>query len=380
MTKSQEYLKEKVNLSNALLKYIDEEDNSEENLANLTTLLENQHIKEERGELKILLTIISSISCYRHRLSHFFTKIETLLKMYKEEIKNYYTNREIYDIFQESKRVLLFLLNEKIIIIDEYIFTDFFSFKKEKNNYPQYFLPEIKPFISKSLIKIDEKLNKILNEFQIPENFEELRLKGENEDQLCEIIRKDDLNEFIRFVEQESIPLDFKIEASIYETNSCLNYKEENLFSFDTTKRLTEYAAFFGSIQIYKYLIVNNAEKSPTKTLNYAIYSNNIELVHIIEERIEEKYIEGNYILDYANDAIKCYNNDMAEYFIGRYREKPNESLKYQVCNFGLIQEDKIDDDNFYFLCQYGYYKLVELLLKEKKFDLNNATREYHAI
>ena len=238
MNKSQEYLSEKANLSDTLLNYIDEEGNTEKNLANLTILIEDQHIKEDRNEFKFLLTIISNISCNRHRKSHFFAKIETLLKMHKDEIEKYYTNREIYDIFHESKRVLLFLINEKLITIDNYILNDFFSYRKEKNNYPQYFLPEIK-LINTSLI------NREKNEFQIPENFEELRLNGENESQLCEIIRKDDLNEFIRFIEQRSIPLDYKIETSIYETNLYLNNYKSHSYLYDTKKELIYYVAYF---------------------------------------------------------------------------------------------------------------------------------------
>ena len=59
---------------------------------------------------------------------------------------------------------------------------------------------------------------------------------------------------------------------------------------------------------------------------------------------------------------------------------KPKKSLKYKICNFGLIQDEKMDDDNFYFLCKYGYYNLVDLLLKENKYDLNNTNRKYHSI
>ena len=72
---------------------------------------------------------------------------------------------------------------------------------------------------------------------------------GENESYICKVIRDDNVVEFITYVNQNSISLNSNIRTSIYETNSFL-LKAYNL-------SLIEYAAFFGSIQIFQYLQMN---------------------------------------------------------------------------------------------------------------------------
>lgn len=79
--------------------------------------------------------------------------------------------------------------------VDEYFVNQIPQFIKWK--YPRYFAPEIKPFINDKIIsgysnKLIEKIKK-----EIPDNFFELRKKGENESFLCELIRKDDIKNFI---------------------------------------------------------------------------------------------------------------------------------------------------------------------------------------
>ena len=58
---------------------------------------------------------------------------------------------------------------------------------------------------------------------------------------------------------------------------------ETNRFLINKTPKLIEYAAFFGSIQIFNYLITNNAEIKPSMWL-YAIHGKNAEIIHLIEE------------------------------------------------------------------------------------------------
>ena len=52
---------------------------------------------------------------------------------------------------------------------------------------------------------------------------------------------------------------------------------------------LIEYSAFYGSIQIFNFLRMNNVELSPSLWL-YAIHGNNAELIHLLEEnKVEPK-------------------------------------------------------------------------------------------
>ena len=94
--------------------------------------------------------------------------------------------------------------------------------------YPQYFYPEIKSFVNKEL---NEQI-----QFEIPENFDEKRKLGENDSYLCEMIRKEKIEEFITNINQNTLSLNLIIENSIYETNPFLLKKKISLI---------EYASFF---------------------------------------------------------------------------------------------------------------------------------------
>lgn len=82
------------------------------------------------------------------------------------------------------------------------------SKKLLKSNYPQYFLPEIKPFISEgwftrySMSEKNEWIKEI--EKEIPENFYELRKIGENGNYICKLIQNDSIKDFIIFVNKNN--------------------------------------------------------------------------------------------------------------------------------------------------------------------------------
>ena len=91
------------------------------------------------------------------------------------------------------------------------------------------------------------------------------------------------IEEFIIYVNKNNYQLDSFIETSHYETNSFL-LKAEKV-------KLIEYASFFGSTQIFKYLYLNGIELSPS-LWNFAIHGDDEEMIHILEE---EKVCPPNY-------------------------------------------------------------------------------------
>ena len=97
-------------------------------------------------------------------------------------------------------------------------------------------------------------------------NYEEKHQKGENDSYICSLIRQDSIEEFISHVNENNISPLSKIFPSIFETN---------LFLIDNKNTtLIEYSAFFGSIQIFKYLLMNEAELR-SSLWPYAIHSKN---------------------------------------------------------------------------------------------------------
>ena len=86
------------------------------------------------------------------------------------------------------------------------------------------------------------------------------------------MIRQDSIEEFVAYVTKMNISLTQKIEPSLFDTNQ--------LFMNQT---LIEYAAFFGSIQIIRYLKYSKVQLTESLWI-YAIHSNNAELIHFLEE------------------------------------------------------------------------------------------------
>ena len=147
----------------------------------------------------------------------------------------------------------------------------------------------------------NEKVNRIekriLRKFN--ENVESFELncqKGQTNSPLCTLIRQDSIQEFVSYVNRTNLSLTSTIKPDFYESNSFLLEKEPSLI---------EYASFYGSIQIIKYLLNNHVEFKP-EIWPYAIHSNNAELITMFE---------GNKIYENCiTESIKCHHNHITDY------------------------------------------------------------------
>ena len=338
-----------------------------------------------------MLHLIINISNGHHRTKNFFNKIEQILLLFTNTIQQNFSQHEIFNIFVKSKRLLLFIFDQKLIIPDTYVMERFFSKCISEDNpqyifecYPQYFYPEIKDFYDKLMAKEDKISfssdcdgiypgsleflgnltfsesfqffkdsfleyfiqyadNQIRSNLIISDEFLTNRKTGENDQKICQLIREDQLNEFIAYISQENVPIDFEIEPSIFETN-CFISKSYNYFS------LIDYSAFCGSLNIFKYLLTNNAELTDSvwlyaihgKNLCYAYFGSNAEIIHLIEEQNlepEDEIFEKCYY-----EAIKCFHYEIAEYIKNNYFSKPNDEKYYELIiknsNYSLLTAD----------------------------------------
>ena len=212
-------------------------------------------------------------------------------------------------------------------------------------------------------------------------NYEEKREEGENDSYICSLIRQDSAIEFISHVNRNNISPSSLITPSIFETNPFLidNGKEISLI---------EYSAFFGSIQIFQYLLMNKAELKSSLWL-YSIHSKNAELIHLLEENNVSCPLHYEKIWF---ESVKCHHNDIANYiennivYSERKKSEKNglsrfiklragkgeniiqKSIEYH--NYTYIEfKEIVLDEYFYYLCLYHYDKLVELLLKENRVE-----------
>lgn len=68
-------------------------------------------INEDKHELRLFLRLINEISNNHQRASNLINKIEKILDQIQKDIKKYFTNSQIFELFKENLRILLFLVN-----------------------------------------------------------------------------------------------------------------------------------------------------------------------------------------------------------------------------------------------------------------------------
>ena len=331
----QQYLNAWKVLYNHLFDFIDDQEDSQNNYQNLISDIKYQNIAENKNEFRQFLQLIVLISNNHHRSPNFFNKIDQILSSLSPKIAQTFSNSEIFDIFNENKRVLLFLIKNDIFTFDENLK------KKIKNqNYLSYF---------------DES----------DENHAEVKKKkGENDSYLCQLIREDSIEEFIAYVNKTNCPLTSTIKSSIYETNYLLIYNKVTLI---------EYAVFFGAIQIVKYLM-NKEIKLTESMLISAIHSNNPEIIQIFED---EKLVPKDYqiIQKCIKESIICHHNEIATYIHDNFLQKENNffnnihTYSFNFYDYSQLAKCEINNAFFLYACKYNYIELVKLLLNDANID-----------
>ncbi|KAK8889890.1 hypothetical protein M9Y10_034644 [Tritrichomonas musculus] len=332
------------------LDYFEKDVQEEKIFDNIINFFEQNQITENKFKFKEILNLISRISDDHNRSNHFISKIERILKQYSKEIKKYCTNCELFHIFKRNKRILNFLFEEQIIIPDQIIYKLLITEKYRNKNYHLYFYPEFESFY-----KENDKIMKpeLLNDDI--EFFNYKRKIGENDNYICQLIQNDSIEDFVSYINRSNISINSTINPSIFETNLFLLRNDK--------PSLIEYAAFFGSIQIFKYLFINEARTNPNLWL-YAIHNNNAELIHFLEEKkiLPNNNFEQNYI-----ESIKCHHINMMNYIKDNYCENEVNMFDKLIHNlhfYNFIEQCENDDikyDNVvYYLCKYNHCFLIE--------------------
>ena len=386
---TREYPIKKKEIQSILLNLIDNSDSIKTTFEDLYHF-DTYKIQQDREEMKEFFNLLVIITNNHHRNPGFFNKISIIIEFFSKYIKQTFSNYEIFDIFKKSKPLLLILLNKKILLFDEAISNlivhmetiSQFNKNKKYEFHSQFFYPEIKNYISQfSEKKIREQL--LLYDSNVFDNFNEKRLIGENESYLCEIIRNDSVEDFIIYVNKKNISLSkTRIKVSIFETNLFLITNKN--------PTIIEYTAFFGSIQIFQYLLLNNVELTSSLWI-YSIHGNNPDMIHILEEnKVELK----DYKI-YLFECIKCHHNDIANYiknnFINENLEKISINDIYQYSSlYGNVLADNLLKCAFhyfnyeflpnffvfnkiylFYICKYNHLKLFELILNTGDYHLN---------
>ena len=344
-----------------LIEYIENQQNDEENYQKLLNLFKDQNIFNTKHSLKTLLYIIIKISNNHIRLTNFNEKIRKIIIICKDHIKKHFLNNELFKLFKNNKLLILFLLKENVLTMNSAIILTMIEGKMKDQKYPEYFMPEIKPLIGEIDDKEDQKYLEIIG--NLPDDFDEKRKIGENDDMLYEIIRKDMIEEFISNVKSRNFELNITIEESIYETNPFL------LKNKQTT--LIEYSAFFGASQIFRYLYLNGVDLTSNLWF-YAIHGDNAEIIKVLEE----KKIMPPDVEKCLQESIKCHHNDIVKYIIRNYMKKESENIVrycFHYYNFPIHLKIEKNMVTFCIACLYDHYEIVSFILDQYYININEC-------
>ena len=165
--------------------------------------------------------MIASIANNHHHDSKLFHNIFQILLKYDDQIKQTFSNYEIFSIFKNNKLILLFLFENKFIKIDAILYQEFVSTFETNGYYCHFFYPELKEFAGDEKTKnIKESL--LAYNSTIFDQFDEKRHQGVDDAYISSLIRSDSVEQFIQHINKSNIPLSSTIKASIFETNSFL--------------------------------------------------------------------------------------------------------------------------------------------------------------
>lgn len=132
--KYSQYLNIKKELYNNLLDYIDNE--TEADSITFYHYLDNIN---NRQEMILFFGLLVQICSNHHRKLNFNKKIEKIIQYFMTNLKQAFSNLELFEIFKTSKLlVLILVVNETITVLIYY--TNY----QTNTKYHQFFYPEIK--------------------------------------------------------------------------------------------------------------------------------------------------------------------------------------------------------------------------------------------
>lgn len=382
----QEYIEKIKLIQQNILSFIEHEENAEENFQNLIISLDILKNQDSNDLIELILRLICKITKNHYRDTDFYPKIAKILQFLIKETKHTLSNQDIFDIFKKSKRTLLLLIEEKLILVDESIAKQIHNY--QGSDYKYYFFPEIEAFIeTESKKAIYEKLfeNKDKNYIEI---FKEKRRIGQNDYNACELIRNDSFDEFKtnyidKFIKGPKIP------KSIFETNDLLLHHMNTSYM--------EYAAFFGSIKIFEYLFEREDVFYKKNIWLFAVHGRNNDIIQILlKNRISAPHVDYDSYTDdiviknrfgtVLEEVIKCHHNELTIYLLNNRVNKSDEDWQiendykkntyayaFRYCNFHFLPTDINYKYFFYYACQYNYFQIVELFVNNKKVDINES-------
>lgn len=125
-------------------------------------------------------------------------------------------------------------------------------------------------------------------------------------DPIALLIKDDKIEELQNFISKNNYDIENEIPSSSFEIHRQLQ-----------NAKPIEYAAFFGAINCFKFLLMKDTNINYSNLLEFAISGGNIDIIHIIENESHDENIKSNQNLLYL--AILYMKNDLIDYLIHSY-------------------------------------------------------------
>lgn len=215
----------------------------------------------------------------------------------KDKMQISYFNLEMEELYPvEDTKKLAF---DNWLICKIYFYSGRHSFLKDRiRNKPIHSSEsmsenDIDETVIQPTIDIDPKKMSEMDEHTRKEQFRKMRDADHNENPLAVFIRNDDVWALKQYLSRTNLPLGTCLPQSIFERCDFLN---------EPTTELIEYAAFFGSISVFKLLILNTSEDDSylREMLNQILAGEPIEDFAEIQSRLSVAITRSLYLLTYA--------------------------------------------------------------------------------
>ena len=146
----QEYISNNNEIHDSILDFIDHtSENDKELFHSFLLILDEKKVRTNRDDLRNLLIFLCNISENHHRRHFFFERIIKILDHLKEDIKQNFSNDEIFNIVNDSHQILLFLFENQTITFDSPQFSIFFKKKIFLNLFYFIFTKRLNHFSTK---------------------------------------------------------------------------------------------------------------------------------------------------------------------------------------------------------------------------------------
>ena len=279
-----------IDFQTKLFQIIESNCEEEEEMAELI----QQYLEDRIYFSQLLKTLVMMIKSRPLLLDNIFKFISTI----SDQIKQKFSKSEIIFYFSFNLSAIYHLISLDIIsftdIMRESIYTTM--------NFFIFFAPEIEkndPIYYSNLLNNSYYL-KIFRMSNNDDSIQSKRKSGMNHLKIARLIQLDDAESLQELVAQDNLQIDFKIPKSDFETCDFLNKLKCRI-------TMIEYAAFLGSVNVFKFLLLQKASMN-SFIADIASAGGNADIIHLLEQQhvtFNQSSLEA---------AIICHQNQLFEY------------------------------------------------------------------